>query len=277
MYPEYCVLMSVYHGEKAEFFEAACESMLAQTVKPSQFVLVCDGRLTDELEKVISGLEEKCGSILEVVRLKEQQGLAKALNAGLERCRYEFVARMDSDDISYPRRCACQLTAMQRRGADICSAALSEFESDPSVTVSYKTVPRTHKEILRYARTRNPFNHPCVMFRLSAVRAAGGYEDYRFFEDYNLWVRMLRNGAVGYNLRRPLLHMRTGSGMFRRRGGWNYLRCAKKMEDFKLSAGFCSRYEYIKRMSAFCVFCLIPVKARERLYKALLRRKEFGK
>ena len=274
MKERYCVLMSVYHGEKAEHLREACESMLSQTVPPSQFVLVCDGDLTPELDEVISLLSEKAGDVLEVVRCKENRGLARALNAGLDHCRYELVARLDSDDISFPERCSCQLAAMKKHEADICSATIAEFETDPAVTVSYKTLPRTHEEILRYARTRNPFNHPCVMFRLSAVRAVGGYNDYRFFEDYQLWVRMLQNGARGYNLRRPLLHMRTGSGMFARRGGRAYLGYARKMERYKLSTGFCSRWEYLKRMGAFTVFCLAPTRIREKLYRSFLRKKE---
>ncbi|MBR6873163.1 MAG: glycosyltransferase [Ruminococcus sp.] len=272
-FDEYCVLMSVYRREKAEFFRAAADSMLGQTVKPAQFVIVCDGPLTDELERELYRLEAASSGLVETVRLKENRGLAEALNAGLSECRYELVARMDSDDISLPDRCERQLRAMEKHSADICSGTVAEFVTDPAVTETYKTLPREHEQILAYARTRNPFNHPCVMFKRSAVMQVGMYEDYRFFEDYHLWVKLLAAGYRGYNIQKPLLNMRTGSGMYSRRGGKEYLACAKKMEQYKLKTGFCSRGEYLKRMSAFEVFCSVPVGVREKLYKRFLRKK----
>ncbi len=270
---KYCVLMSVYGKERAEFFGKAVQSMLSQTVKPDQFVIVCDGPLTAELEREIYRFESNNEGLFDIVRLAENRGLAGALDAGLEQCRYEFVARMDSDDISLPERCELQLRSMERHGSDICSATVGEFENDPASVKVYKTLPVSHKEILAYARTRNPFNHPCVMFRRSVVMKAGGYEDYRYFEDYQLWVKLLSGGAKGHNIARPLLLMRTGGGMYARRGGKGYLGCARKMERFKLGRGFCSRAEYLKRMSAFAVFALSPVSVREKLYKNFLRKR----
>ncbi|MBR6045245.1 MAG: glycosyltransferase [Ruminococcus sp.] len=269
----YAVLMAVYKGDNAEHFKTACESMLAQTLPASEFIIVADGPLTPSLDKVCDELTESY-PIIGLIRCKKNRGLAKALNTGLKHCTCEYIARMDADDISLPERCETELAVMKKLGLDIVSSTVAEFESDPSQITTLKTLPSSHKAILKYARTRNPFNHPCVMFRRSAVEAVGGYRDRRFFEDYDLWVRMLNNGSVGYNIKKPLLKMRTGSGMFKRRGGLAYLGYARKMERFKLSIGFCSLDEYLYRMSAFTVFCLAPSALRERMYKKLLRRKE---
>ena len=270
---EYCVLMSVYQKERPAFFRTAAESMIKQSVKPSQIVLVCDGPLTAELDREVYRFESANAGLVDVVRLPENRGLAEALNAGLKECRYEYVARMDTDDISLPERCELQLKSMHKHGSDICSATVAEFIEDPKVIEAYKTLPVSHKEILEYARTRNPFNHPCVMFRKEAVLKAGGYESYRFFEDYQLWVKMLSDGARGHNIAKALLLMRTGGGMYSRRGGRDYLKCARRMEQYKLQRGFCSKGEYLKRMSAFTVFALSPEKAREKLYKTFLRKR----
>ena len=271
---EYCVLMSVYRKEKAEFFRTAAESMISQTVKPSQIVIVCDGPLTSELDREVYRLESENPGLIDVVRLSANVGLAGALNAGLKECRFEYVARMDSDDISLPERCELQLKSMRKHGSDICSATVAEFREDPNVIEAYKTLPVTHKEILEYSKTRNPFNHPCVMFRRSAVLRAGRYEDYRYFEDYQLWVKLLMSGAKGHNIAKPLLLMRTGSGMYSRRGGKEYLGYARRMEQFKLSEGFCTKEEYLRRMTAFTVFALSPPRARKKLYKAFLRKRK---
>ena len=106
---QYSVLMSVYYKEKPEYLQQSMESILHQTIPASDFVLVCDGPLTPELDSVIEKMQQQFGPVLHVHRLKENGGLGKALNAGLEQCTCELVARMDSDDVSRPDRCEKQL------------------------------------------------------------------------------------------------------------------------------------------------------------------------
>lgn len=108
---EYSVLMSVYKKEKAEFLKEAIESIQKQSKKTDDFVLVCDGELNESLDKVILDKKEEMGDVLNVIRLKENVGLGKALNVGLEYCKNEYIARMDSDDISVPDRCEKNVTA----------------------------------------------------------------------------------------------------------------------------------------------------------------------
>ena len=105
MLENYSVLMSVYAKERPEFLRLSTESMLAQTVKTNNFVLVCDGPLTPELDAIVAELQQKHGDLFHVIRLETNQGLAHALNRGLRECKNELVARMDSDDIAVPDRC----------------------------------------------------------------------------------------------------------------------------------------------------------------------------
>ena len=106
----FSVLMSVYYKESAEYFNLALLSNLVnQTVTPTEMVLVCDGKLTDELENIISIYQEKFSDILKVYRLEENVGLGKALNYGLSKCTYELIARSDSDDICAENRFEKQL------------------------------------------------------------------------------------------------------------------------------------------------------------------------
>ena len=104
---KYSVLMSVYHKEKPEYLRDSINSMLNQTIKPDEIVLVKDGQLTEALDEVI--YEYIDDPILNVVELKENVGLGKALNIGLTECRNEIVARMDTDDLSKPDRCEKQI------------------------------------------------------------------------------------------------------------------------------------------------------------------------
>ena len=264
---EYSVLMSVYFKEKPEYLKKALDSMLSQTEKPSQLVLVCDGKLTPELEKVI---EERSGE-LDVVRLPENKGLGNALKIGLEHCENELVARMDTDDISVPDRCRKQLSAFDGDSElAVLSGAVEEFTDDPEQPLSKRPVPLTHEEILRYSKRRNPFNHPAVMFRKSAVLNAGGYSsDFNLFEDYDLWSGVLQSGVKTANLPDVLVKMRTPADFYKRRGGRPF---AKKMIRFRKSlrkSGKISRRDYIFSTYPHAAVCVMPAWMRKGVYKAL--------
>ena len=83
---------------------------------------------------------------------------------------------------------------------------------------SFKKLPIKHNDIVEYAKKRNPFNHPAVMYKKSEVEKAGGYKDFSFFEDYYLWARMIMNGAICSNINEPLVYMRANNAMYKRRG-----------------------------------------------------------
>ena len=184
----------------------------AQTFPTDDFVLVCDGSLSEELDAVIDVKQREMGQILNVVRLAKNVGLGNALNEGIRHCRHELVARMDSDDIAYPDRCEKQIAVFNTHSeVSICSGIVEEFTTDPDTVDTKRVPPETDAEIVEFAKKRNPFNHPCVMYKKSAVEAVGSYQDFYLLEDYYLWLRMLMAGYQGYNIQEPLLHMRAGS------------------------------------------------------------------
>jgi glycosyltransferase involved in cell wall biosynthesis len=268
----YSVLMSVYDKETPSNLRASIQSMLDQTVPFHDFVLVCDGPLNPELDQVISEFAESSDTFT-IVRLKENQGLGPALNAGLPYCQCELIARMDSDDLSLPDRCARQLQCfLNHPELSIVSGFVTEFASDPLDTGKTRTVPEHQKEIKDFAAIRSPFNHPCVMYRKSMVLAAGSYPvDFPYFEDYALWIRMLGIGAQCYNIQEPLLLMRGGAKMYQRRGGMKHYMSAKKLYTLMLSQGFISRRQYYKILCMRLAADLMPGTLRRFLYQHLLR------
>lgn len=269
----YSVLMSVYYKENPAYFRAAIQSMIDQTEKTDDFVLVCDGPLTDGLNEVVSWAENLLGQTLTVVRLSENAGLGKALNKGLQYVKNELVARMDSDDISLPDRCAMQLKAFENHPeVSVMSGTVEEFDGDENAVTARRVLPQTHDEILRFARTRNPFNHPCVMFRKSAVMRAGGYRDMHLLEDYYLWVRMLSNGERGMNLASPLLRMRAGFGMYVRRGGAKYFLSQIRLFAYMKKCGMIGSFRFMRCVLIRAFSSLIPAKIRHFLYMKLLRK-----
>lgn len=270
---KYSVLMSVYIKEKPENLRLSIESMMNQTVPPDDFVLYCDGLLTNELYEEIDSLKKQY-PILNVIYNEIPMGLGNALNNGLKYCKNDIVARMDSDDIAQSIRMKLQLEAFIEKNADIVSAALLEFSGSVENIINEKQVPEFDSQIKNYSKRRNPFNHPCVCFRKHQVYMAGGYKDCPYFEDYFLWLRMLKNGCTGYNIQKPLLYMRSGNEMYTRRGGLRYTAYALKFRKLMYSMKFCGFYDFIVSCFGHIFMGLIPNKLRMIFYSKMLRNKK---
>lgn len=269
---EYSVLMSVYAKEKPDYLRQSIQSIFSQSVPTNDFVLMCDGPLTTELDAVIETACKSHGDVLHVIRLEKNQGLAHALNIGLRECKNDLVARMDSDDIALPNRCELQLQKFQEDPElSIVGGAIDEFEGTPQNIISHKNMPETHEELLRYARLRNPFNHPTVMYRRSAILAVGGYPNNILHEDYALWGYLLLSGAKGYNLPNTLCYMRVDSGLYRRRGGFYYLKQAVKLRWQLYQLGLYTLPSFIFVTIGLTFVCLLPNPMRRRVYRSFLR------
>ncbi len=272
-YREYSVLMSVYHKEKPEYLKQAIESIQAQTLPADDFVLVCDGALNPELDAVIAAKQQEMGENLNVVRLEKNGGLGNALNEGIKHCKNELVARMDSDDIAYSDRCEKQIAVFNTHPeVSICSGIVEEFTTDPKVVDARRVPPETNAKIVEFAKKRNPFNHPCVMYKKSAVEAADSYQDFYLLEDYYLWLRMLMAGYQGYNIQEPLLHMRAGSEMYLRRAGWKYARTQARLFKFMKDKGFIGSGQYIKSCMIRSGSAVAPNWLRKFMFEKVLRK-----
>lgn len=272
MTENYSVLMSVYYKEKPEYLKAAIDSILNQTVKTDDFVIVCDGPLNEGLDKVIADYVKTNPGLFNIYRLPENRGLAKALNNGILQCKNELIARMDSDDISTPDRIEKQLKAFAENRADIVGANIIEFTGDIANTGNRREVPELNDDIIMFAKKRSPFNHPSVMYKKSAVVNAGFYEDYRFFEDYNLWTTMLIKGYKGYNVQETLLYMRAGADMYKRRGGFGYIKCIFRFKNHLRKTGFISTTAFVIGAFGHAVVSIVPNGLRTAIYSKILRK-----
>ncbi|MRT94803.1 glycosyltransferase [Ancylomarina sp. 16SWW S1-10-2] len=269
----FSVLLSVYHKESPANFKLALESVWEhQELKPSEIILVKDGPLTADLENVISGFDDDMP--LRIIELKENVGLGKALNIGLDNCSFELVARMDTDDICESDRFKEQVNFMSQHGqVDVLGSWIKEFDSDSGEIYAARALPERHKDLLVFSKKRNPISHPSVMFRKSKVIEAGGYQHFYLYEDYFLWVRMLQNGCIFHNLPMFLLKFRSGKNMIKRRRGYTYLISELNFQRFLLKSKFISLVQYIKNCLIRIVVRLLPGNLILFLYSCFLRKK----
>lgn len=269
------VLMSVYKNDDPRHFHLAVESVINQTVPADEIILTVDGPVPEALHREIENLREQC-SYLKVFWLKENVGLGNALNYGMEQCKNSIIARMDSDDISVPKRFEKQLQRFKENSnLTIVGSYIDEFMEDPNQPISIRKVPVENKEIHAKGVIRCPFNHPSVMFRKEDILAVGGYKEVYLFEDYYLWIRLLEHGCVCENIPEILVHLRVGNGMLNRRRGKKYFESNKFLQDYMLQHNMISRWKYCFNIAArWSVQVGMPVWMRECVYRFVLRKKK---
>jgi len=271
MTSDFSVLMSVYDKERPEWFRAALDSVLTQTCQPGEVLIMQDGPLTDELYAVLDEYKAKYPCI-RTIAMEEHVYLGRALAAGVEACRYELIARMDTDDLAVPERFALQLEFMDKHPEIAAVGGYMEEFFDGSDFRQIKTMPLTPDEVCRYARYRNPLNHMTVMFRRSAVLEAGNYRHFPFLEDYDLWVRMLGKGFALANIPEILVEARTSEALYKRRGGWSYFKRYVTHRRNQRREGLLNAKEYMISLVLSCVMTLQPTWLRKLAYRKLLRR-----
>lgn len=281
---DYSVLMSVYIKENPNNFDKALESMINQTIKPSEIVIVCDGKLNDELYQILEKYEilSKTNKIpMEIVRLELETnlGLGEALRIGILKTRYNYIVRMDTDDIAANDRVEKQIQQFQKiPNLVLVGSNVLEFDVEADLfdveiknSLKSRVVPMTDLEIKKYSKTRNPFNHMTVMFKKDVVLEAGNYRSFLYCEDYDLWMRMLHlNSEYKFsNIQENLVYMRVNSDTYKRRGGIKYAISEIKLQYFFWRKKYINFFVFLKNLSVRSIVRLIPNQVRGFIYKCL--------
>lgn len=196
------VLMSVYNGEK--YLKEAIDSILNQTYKHFEFIIVNDGSV-DDSEKIILGYNDERIKYIN----RENGGLSAALNTGLFIAKGEFIARMDADDISHKKRLEKQLAFMKNnKNIAALGAGITYMEENGEQIFSYVN-KMSSNEIRNNILKSCPIAHPTAFYRRDiAIKCGGYYEKIKqYFEDHLLFKKMLTYGDL-YNLDESLLNYR---------------------------------------------------------------------
>ena len=270
---KYSFLMSVYYKEKPEYLTLSIESMLKQTVKADEIIIVEDGKLTKELENVIEEYKKNNSEIFTVVKLKNNLGLGLALNEGIKISRNELIARMDSDDISKKDRCEKQLNIFKEKAnLSICGTNIDEFSVNVDNIIGQRIVPEKNEEIYEFSKKRSAFNHPTVMYKKKDVLKQGGYSNLRRNQDVDLFGRMMFAGCEAYNIQESLLWFRADNDLAKRRKSLeNSKSYIKTIKNF-WKMGFSSFTDYLTVLIGQTIMLICPVKVQKILYKKFLRK-----
>lgn len=266
---QFSLLLPVYVNDEPAFFDKAFRSAVNdQTRRPAEAIVVQDGPVGEELGSAIAETVARSPVPTRVVRLEQNVGLARALTEGLAACAHDVVARMDADDVSLPHRFEKQLKLIES-GYDLVGSGMFEFDRTGSI-LGVRRPPTGRREIYKAARIHDPFNHPTVVYRRSAVVRAGGYRDLPLMEDYWLFARMMQTGAQVANIGEPLVMYRVDAGAYSRRGGARLFKSELTLQRALLADGFVSRGVFVRNVIVRGAYRFIPTPIRRALYRRAL-------
>lgn len=271
---KYTVLMSVYYKEKPEYLSLSIESMLNQTVKPDEFIIVKDGPLTTELDEVINNFVTAYPKTFNIIVNETNLGLGPALAKGIENSKNELIARMDSDDYVVSTRCERQLAKFREDPKlGMVGSYEAEFVDDIDNVISIHRVPSENDEIERFMHRRCSVLHPTVMYKKSAVLKSGNYQSVLLYEDYDLFARMVLEYHIkSYNIPEPLYYIRTSEDFFKRRGGIKYAKTVLKFKWGQYRKGYMSLMDFCISGLGQAFVCVLPNSLRKIFYMKFLRK-----
>ena len=273
LFIKFSVLLSVYKNENPTYLKEALLSILNQTLKASEILIVKDGSLTPELDLCLNKLKKEYSDIIKILPFDKNRGLGLALHDGVLACKYNYIFRMDTDDIAEKNRFWEQVKFMEsHHELALCGTWVKEFSKKPELPETKTQLPCKHEDIVAFAKSRNPFRHMTVLFKKNAVIKAGNYRDFLWFEDYDLWIRMILAGYKTANIPEYLVNVRADEEMFARRGGFKYIKQDIKFQYFMLTSGFIQFWCFIKNVFVRTVVRILPNKLRIYFYKKILRK-----
>ncbi len=267
----FSVLLTVYTNDSPIWFKEALDSLVDQTLLPNEIVVVKDGPITSELELVLSEFSISSKVTVNVFALETNQGQGKALNYGLTKCQYKYVARMDSDDICRGNRFELQINYLiNNPETDILSGFVNDFGNNGE-SLGIRSLPLTSEDIKTYAKLRSPFNHGCLIYNKDKVLEVGGYNYSVQVQDYKLWVDMLLNGCISSNIKDILLDVRVPDN-YKRKSGLSYFKEEIYLGKYMYKKSFLNFFEFIRIIIIRAFPRLLPSSLLTNIYKRILRK-----
>jgi len=193
--PKISVIMSVYNGER--YLKEAIESILEQTFKDFEFIIVDDGS-DDKILKILNEYAKKDIRI-RIIKNKKNIGLTKSLNKAIKTAKGKYIARMDADDISLQNRFFKQV-AIFKKYHDVSIVVNNYAIIDKNnKEIKVQKLPSDNFSLYNSVRKNNIICHGSIMIKKTLLDKIGGYNELLdFAQDYDLWLRVFKNGYKFY-------------------------------------------------------------------------------
>lgn len=266
----YAVILPIYKDDRPNWVRLSIDSILNQTIKGHLYVGV-DGPVGDDLSDMLDEYQNKGVNVL---RFDENRGLACVLNDLLEvtiKGGYEYIGRMDADDISKPNRFERQLTYLEQHPEiDVVGGSIDEIDENGNGRNKTIIYPEDPEQCHAFFSKRNPHAHPAVLFRKRFFDKLNGKKyrpEYRQNQDTMLWYDGMMAGTQHANIPDVVLNFRMTNAMFKkRRNGWAF---AKKQFKDRLMINKGLGYGFKADIYGFAMFCMLisPVWVKKLAYR----------
>ncbi len=224
----FSIIMSVYKNDVPKQLNVALGSLIHQTVLPSEIVIVGDGELPSGLCEEIDGFKkyieaQKLPIDVVFLPLKENVGLGEAMRIASLEAKYDYLARMDADDICLPNRFEKQMKCFEEDlNLSVVGGMITEFDGEPDNIIAKRILPLDDVSIKKMMRGRCAINHVTAVFKKSDLIKSGNYQKNVMQEDHFLWARMMEHGCKFRNIPDIVVNVRSGKDQIARRGGWRF-------------------------------------------------------
>lgn len=213
---KYSALLPLYYKESSPNLYQAISSILKQSYKPYELIIIIDKIVNSSHLNIIRKFKNNS---IKIFIYRGSKGLGDVLAYGVLKSKTEIIARFDSDDISDQYRIEKQIKFMNRSNVDAVGSSIIEFRHNKYDLNKRRFININNKnEFLR-----NPLNHMTVVFKKNAILKSGNYKDLTNFEDWYLWLRVIKNGFKISNVIEPLVYARLGKNFYNKRHGFSYM------------------------------------------------------
>lgn len=304
---KFSVIMSIYKSDVPELVRVALDSLLQQTLLPNEIVIVGDGPVPAELEQEVSSFKfrvskirttpnpsfakggdlvpedgkesletrnQKPETIVTYLPQEKNGGLGEAMRIAAEAAKYDYLARMDSDDICLPDRFEKQMKCFEEDPElSLVGGMITEFDGEPENIIAKRILPLEDAEIKRMMRGRCAVNHVTVIFKKADLMKSGNYQPFWKQEDHYLWARMMEHGCKFRNIPDVVVNVRSGKDQIARRGGLRFYKSVVRVFWYMYRHGLISfgYFLYICTVRGI-VQVLMPNRLRTWVYLHLLRK-----
>lgn len=267
--PSISVVMSVWQGDKASQIAEAIDSILVQTHKADEMIIVKDGPVSAAITSCLERYQNH--KLIKIYQLKQNSGRGAARNHAIKHAAGEIIVMMDADDISRPERIEQQFRVLRRNHLDILGCFIEEFVTIPGDLKDVRQVPLQQTDIEKMVRMRSAFNHVTLMFSKSFFDKINGYSNLNYVEDWDFYLRSIQAGGKVQNI--PLVLVDVRKSVWRRRS-YQYLR-----EEISVAFRAFQRRQIPPLLFMFSVILrvgkfLTPAFALNMLYHKVLRQRQ---
>ena len=268
---DFTVVMSVYKNDNPNYLKSAINSLIEQTLPPTELIIISDGPLTIELNEVINSYSHF--GFIKLIKLCKNVGLALSRKEAIKKAKFNIIAVMDSDDICVSDRFEKQIELIDPNSEIVVSGWIEEFDKLPGDIGKVRKTPTNYENIVSYGKWRNPINHVTLMFTKKAYEKVGGYSSLRHSEDWDLISRMLVHDVQVIGIPKVVVHVRAGDEMIARRRNIQQFKGEIKLFFKMYKIGYLNIFYFSANILVRVVLRVLPTFITRFTYKNLLRKK----